>query len=596
MLMGLLALGAGLLQPATVKAQAPAGLPGVWEGALQISGIELRIVFHITQDAEGNLHATMDSPDQGATGIPVNKVSFKKSKLKLEVDAVRGKFIGKYKPDKQRIEGEWGQGGRWLRLDLERTGEAEAAPVPAAPPEPVSKSEAGKIAGMWQGTLKVSGIELRLVFHIKADDEGRLSATMDSPDQGAKDIPTSRVAFAGNTLTVEVNSVGGKYEGELDPKTGEISGSWTQMGRSLALDLHRVDKAPVLRRPQEPKKPYPYDEEEVQYENKAAGVTLAGTLTRPKGDGPFPAVLLISGSGPQNRDEFLLGHKPFLVLADYLTRRGIAVLRVDDRGVGKSTGDFAAATSEDFAGDALAGVAYLKSRSDIHSGKIGLIGHSEGGIIAPMAATQSKDVAFIVLLAGPGLPGEQILYMQQEKIFRAMGASEELIAWNHENSRKIYAILKAEADDSAAAQKLRAYSESTDKSMPEALKQEVEKISGQKVGENRELGIKQMLSPWFRFFLTYDPRPALSRVSCPVLALIGEKDLQVPADENLEAITTALKAGGNKRFEVKKLSGLNHLFQTADTGAPSEYGKIEETMSPKAMEVIAQWILQVTKR
>jgi dipeptidyl aminopeptidase/acylaminoacyl peptidase len=242
---------------------------------------------------------------------------------------------------------------------------------------------------------------------------------MDSPDQGASGIHVETVTYKNGNLILEVKSIRGVFEGTLKEDGKTIEGEWKQAGSVFPLVLYYVDKVPETRREQDPVKPYPYAEEEVTYENKEAGVKLAGTLTYPDSVGPFPAVILITGSGPQNRDEGILGHRPFLVISDYLTRQGIAVLRVDDRGVGGSTGNFSQATTEDFVEDVLAGVEYLKSRKDIDSSRIGLLGHSEGGLIAPLVAVKSPDVAFIILMAGPGVTGEKIIMSQSELISRA---------------------------------------------------------------------------------------------------------------------------------------------------------------------------------
>jgi hypothetical protein len=259
-------------------------------------------------------------------------------------------------------------------------------------------------------------MDLRIVFNIAKNPDGTLKATLDSPDQGAKDIPADSVKVEGDKLLIEIKGIRGSYSGVFKSATQEIEGSWTQ-NVQVPLKLKRVDKVPELKRPQTPKPPYPYLEEQVSYENKAAGIKLAGTLTLPRSGGPFPAVLLITGSGSQDRDETIFGHKPFMVIADDLTRRGLAVLRVDDRGVGGSTGSPTTATTEDFAGDVLTGVEYLKSRSDIDPHRIGLIGHSEGGVIAPMVAAKSRDVAFIVLLAGTGVTGDR----------QDLGGAEEIV-------------------------------------------------------------------------------------------------------------------------------------------------------------------------
>jgi len=391
-------------------------------------------------------------------------------------------------------------------------------------------------------------------------------------------------------LRLEVKSVGGIYEGKVSEDFLVIEGEWKQSGQTLPLTVKRVDKAVEILRPQEPKKPYPYIEEELVYENKEAGITLAGTLTLPPGKGPFPAVLLITGSGPQDRNETIFNHCPFLVLADYLTRQGVAVLRVDDRGVGKSTGDFSQATSEDFALDVLAGIEYLKTRKEINPKQIGLIGHSEGGLIAPMVAVKSPDVAFIVLMAGTGLTGEEILYLQSDLISKAMGVNEEEIAKSRQFNEKIFSVIKEEEDNEIAKERLRqmvmAY-------LAELSDEEKDWISDPE--EYLKAQLQNLLSPWSRFFLTYDPKPTLSKVKCPVLAINGEKDFQVPPKENLSAIEEALKAGDNKNFTIKELPDLNHLFQTAQTGLPSEYAKIEETISPNALKLIGDWILEQTR-
>jgi dienelactone hydrolase len=302
------------------------------------------------------------------------------------------------------------------------------------------------IEGIWLGSLKVSGINLRIVFNITKAGEGSYKATMDSPDQGAKDIPVEKVTFADNKVKIEMPNIQGVYDGTLSAEGTKLNGTWTQAGRVFPLDLDKTEKPVVLNRPQEPKPPFPYNSEDVSYVNKTEGDTLAGTFTFPKEGGPFAAVVMITGSGAQNRNEEVFGHKPFLVISDYLTRHGIAVLRFDDRGFGKSTGDYKSATSKDFATDVLAGVEYLKTRNEVNKKEIGLIGHSEGGLIAPMVAAKSSDVAFIVLMAGPGLPGDSILIMQAALISKAEGASQDDVAKAEVVNRKIYDIINNEPD------------------------------------------------------------------------------------------------------------------------------------------------------
>ncbi len=445
------------------------------------------------------------------------------------------------------------------------------------------------VAGTWLGTLKIGVQEMRIVFRVLKKSDNSWTAVIDSPDQGAKDIPTSSVVLEGDRLIIEAKQIGGVFAGKVKPDGQEIEGSWKQGGADFPLVLKRTDKVEEPKRPQEPKKPYPYREEEVVYENKKAGIKLAGTLTLPSAAGRYPAVILISGSGPEDRNETVSGHRPFLVLADALTRRGIAVLRVDDRGVGGSTGVESQSTSLDFAGDVLSGVAYLRSRPEIQPGQIGLIGHSEGGLIAPLAASmEPASIAFIVLLAGPGLPGEEILYLQGGLIAKASGASQEEMADNLAVQKKLFAVVKQEKDPAALEGKLRqVMTEAVAAYPPEKQKAFPPQV--------QEAQIKFLISPWFRFFLTYDPRPALGKVRCPVLALNGQKDLQVPPQENLKAIVRALETGGNKRYLTQELAGLNHLFQTASTGSPAEYVTIEETMAPAVLLIISDWILNLTQ-
>lgn len=456
-----------------------------------------------------------------------------------------------------------------------------AQDVPAAP---------GTITGIWQGDLHVSPVvSLTIVFHLEVDDQGAISATMDSPDQGATGIPVQSARFEDGRLVLELPALMASFEGSLSPD-GTLVGEWRQSGQAFPLELRKVDAVATPARPQEPEPPFPYTEEEVRYLSPEAGIHLAGTLTLPEGEGPFPAVALITGSGPQDRDETLLGHRPFLVLADHLTRHGIAVLRSDDRGVAGSEGDFASATSMDFADDAAAAVAYLGTRPEVEPAAIGLVGHSEGGLIAPIVAARSDDVAFIVLLAGPGLTGEEILYLQAELILRASGASEIVIDGNRAIQRAMFRVAKEEDDPERRVARARDVLRETLAGIPSSQLEMMGVPSG---GEEAwiEAQAGQLSSEWMRFFLVHDPVPLLREVRVPVLALNGELDLQVPPAENLEAIAKALEEGGNPDVTTVMLPGLNHLFQTATTGAPSEYARIDETFAPAALEAVAEWIL-----
>jgi len=449
-----------------------------------------------------------------------------------------------------------------------------------------SQPSSESVVGIWQGTLVVPGASLRVVFKISENPDGTLEATLDSPDQGATDIPVNQIEIRGDSLLIDVAVVSGSFRGKV-VSDSTITGTWYQSGAALPLELNRIEIAPEIERPQEPKPPYPYREEEVSFVNEKDGITLAGTLTLPDTAAPYPVVVLISGSGPQDRNETVFGHRPFLILADCLTRKGIAVLRFDDRGVGGSTGDFSSATTEDFVDDALAAVDYLKQRKDIDASKIGLIGHSEGALVAPMAAVRSKDIAFIVLLAAPAITGKDLLHIQAELIARTDGVSEETIEKSLGVQDSVLVLATRFEDAEEAREKIR-------RLLEDALAQMTEEEKSA-IGLNADLIDKQLdevLSPWFRFFLSYDPRPTLSKVTCPVLALYGQKDLQVPPLQNAVELEEALVAAGNDDVTVKILPGLNHLFQTCETGSPREYGTIEETVSPTALETISSWILE----
>jgi fermentation-respiration switch protein FrsA (DUF1100 family) len=437
-----------------------------------------------------------------------------------------------------------------------------------------------EITGQWNGVLKVPSGQLRVVFNITKIESG-YSSTMDSPDQKVKGIPVTTTSFENSVLKLEISNAGIGYKGTL--KDNVIVGDFSQGGQSFALDMSRgtIEKNEIIR-PQEPQKPYSYYTEEVTFENKKDKNVLAGTLSLPQKEGHFPAVILITGSGPQNRDEEVLGHKPFLVLADYLTKKGIAVLRFDDRGVAKSTGDFKTATTMDFANDVQAGVDYLKNRKEIDKSKIGLMGHSEGGVIAPIVAGNSKDIDFIVLLAGTGIRGDKLMLLQKEKIERQMGTAENDIQKSQEIFKGAYEIiLKSDATDDNLKTQINSY---------------FKLQFGDKMNEQQISGLtSQIASPWMVYFLKFDPSTALEKVKCPVLAINGDKDLQVPADVNIDAIKNALTKGGNKKVTAKVLPNLNHLFQECKTGSPDEYATIEQTFSPVALEEISKWILVQVK-
>ncbi|MEO6938850.1 MAG: alpha/beta hydrolase, partial [Candidatus Kapaibacterium sp.] len=445
---------------------------------------------------------------------------------------------------------------------------------------------------LFLGTLKAGIVELRLGIELLRLPAGRTIGTLVSVDQGMLDLPIDSLVLGDTSFFFRVSAVKGKYYGSTTKEHTFFKGTWEQGPQAIPLELELVDKFPATMKPQDPVKPYPYDEEDVTYFNPAGNDTLAGTLTIPRTTGQHPVVLLITGSGPQDRNETLLGHHPFWVLADYLTRQGIEVLRVDDRGTGASTGKFLDATSGDFATDVEAGITFLKTRKEINKKQIGLLGHSEGGMIAPMVAARSSDVAFVVLLAGPGVPSRQLMRLQREALMKVTGAPLDSLRSQLDLNSSIDSIVASEPNDSLARIAITPlWDNLIDAQLRTAKVSEKERADFEL---HKDEMMKPILAPWYRFWIRRDPRIDIKKLQIPVLAINGSKDVQVVAKENLHGIETALKLGGNKDYKVQELEGLNHLFQTAPTGAVTEYAGIKETMSPVAMKVIGDWVVAHT--
>jgi len=446
-----------------------------------------------------------------------------------------------------------------------------------------AKAQQNAVSGKWTGEIELPGAKLEIVFNISEDENGNLITKLDVPQQGASNVPVKRTSITNDSLLLQVPTIMSTYQG-LFITPDSISGYWVQGGQKMVLNLVKTGEVKIIKRPQTPQPPFSYDSEEVEYINPKSGFKLTGTLTIPKDAKNCSAVVLISGSGAQDRDETIYEHKPFFVIADYFAKNGIAVLRVDDRGVGGSEGKTSDATSQDFATDVLSGVEILTSKKQIDPNKIGLIGHSEGGLIAPMVANSSSKVAYIILMAGPGTPGDSILIEQTELAAKASGMPEQAINTKLFVMRGIINIIKSNSEPgqrTASFQK--AFTGGLYNQMDDDRK---ELIDQQIAGYNNN---------WFSFFVNYDPYPALTKVTCPVLAIIGEKDVQVPPQSNLAAIKKALTEGGNKNFKTMELPNLNHLFQNCETGSPMEYAQIEETISPEVLKIMKDWILEITE-
>lgn len=540
---------------------------GDWHGTLAAGAAQLRIGVTIRAKAGGGYEGSLESPDQTPQPIPLDEVKAADGALSFSIARISGSYEGKWDAAQKAWVGQWRQGAA-MPLVL-TAGKPDALPVVEG------------LDGDWATAISMpNGAMLRLVLHVRTGAGGTV-VTLDSPDQLAYGVPLRPFTRQGQTVRFTLPANGATYEGTLAADGKTIAGTWTGAGYKGPLTFtSRPVQAAGPARPQTPKPPFPYRTEEVTVDS-APGVKLAGTLTLPQGKGPFPAVVMITGSGAQDRDETILGHKPFAVIADRLTRDGIAVLRMDDRGFAKSTGNFATATDDDFAADTAADVAFLRARPDIDPGRIGLIGHSEGGLVAPKVAAKDPKIAFIVLMAGPGVPLSDVLRAQRAKLLPAMGLGPEQMKKSQALFDHALAAMKGAKDEADARARVL----------------QVAKAEGADIvrtDAQREALAAQLSSGWMRDLLDYDPRPTLAKVKCPILALNGSNDRQVPPEQNLPAIRAATR--GNPDVTLTELPGLNHLFQTAKTGAVGEYADIEETVAPAALDAMSGWIVKHVAR
>ncbi len=557
----------------------PAAGPSLWYGELDAGPRVFRFLIAVTPSESADLQpkAVLTSRDEGNASFVLDEFRMVDSTMQFRLKATRATYEGTVDQDGQLIAGTWKQGVE-LKLDFKKV----LQPPVDEPQE------------TWRGELKAGfqtlNVQLRGYAPTSAPNSegGDTRFFFDSLSQKAGGFK-AKLENKDGEVHIDVPAIGAKYVGKRNTEGTEIVGKWKQVA-SIDLTWKRqesvADPSPIARRrPQIPKPPFPYEVREVTFRNEAEGITLAGTLTLPEGIAACPLAILISGSGPQDRDETILGHQPFWVLADHLTRNGIAVLRYDERGVGKSTGDFGRATSADFANDVVAAVAYARTLSEVDPQRVGLIGHSEGGLIAPMVASDDPKIAWIVLMAAPGVNGEDILYSQGQLMVKAEGGSVEAQAKQLQLQKSAFKSLK-DSDRS------RTQSELIESIVDEILAGEADAatVEREPLKALIRLNLIEMEKPWFKYFAAHEPGPVLEKVRCPVLALNGSLDTQVDPKLNLPKIEEHLQAGGNMHYVLRELPKLNHLFQTCTTGGISEYEQIEETISPIALNAISDWI------
>ncbi len=544
---------------------------GEWLGNIVVSaGPPAWAALTIGTDDAGVWTTKLTAMTARAVNTPCDEVTIDGASVEFMLPAMSAHFSGRVSADGQRLSGK-------IVFEAADMGEGtfEFARTPRATdlPEPLAFS----------GELATPGGNLAMTLVFARTPGGNWVGVIDVPAQGLTGLPFTSVGRDGDaiTATLEIPGSGVQVTAQIVEDEQRLTGTFNQGPFAVEIDFRReVDYAvPTMNRPQHPEPPYPYTVRDVTVEHPD-GHTLAGTLTIPPGAGPFAAAVMITGSGPQDRDETIVGHKPFLVIADYLARNGIAVLRCDDRGTGKSSGSFEGATTADFATDALAAMQYLATVEGIDARRVGLIGHSEGGVVAPMVAGLTDDVDFMVLLAGTGVPGDELLLVQAELIAKAAGADEMVMAATRAQQRRLFERIRQGRDEQQLQQELRPIIEA---------QLEMAGLEGEMLHDAVEAQIAQVASPWMRYFIAYDPRPALTRVKCPVLALNGTVDLQVYHDQNLPEILKAINAGGGD-VTIRRYEGLNHLFQPSETGALSEYATIETTFDEAVLRDIVAWI------
>jgi uncharacterized protein len=531
-------------------------------------------IFRFAISVDENNSATLTSLDENQQQLKLDDVKLDEKEFSFVLKATRASYQSKFDSQSNHYQGTWSQNGRKLGLSF-----AEVKKVPAEKPKEI-----------WEGDIQAGFQKLKLRFKVFGDKAAH-QVIMDSVTQGVGGF-TGQISSEDGKVTFSIPAIRGKFSGTLSDDKSSIKGKWNQ-GVDLDLELKRITEIeksktpPPPKRPQNPKPPFPYKIEEVKIENKSANLVLSATLTIPKTPTPAPCVVLISGSGPQDRDETIFAHKPFWIIADHFTRNGIAVIRFDDRGVGKSTGDHALATTADFSTDVDSIVDYLKTRQDIEHDNIGLCGHSEGGLIAPMVATRRNDIAFLIMMAGPGVNGTMILKNQVKKINLAAGVKPD------EMAKIVFLqglILEAVNQTEDGVPDVNEILETMITKFPDLEKNRDD------LNAEITAAIKRISSPWMRFFVAYEPAPALEKLRCRVLAINGTKDTQVDLDLNFSAIRSAFQKAKKTNFELVEFADLNHLFQTCQTGGIGEYQLIEQTIAPEVLKKMTAWVQSASSR
>jgi len=538
-----------------------------WLGTLDVGVTKLRLQV-VVDDSQDEMTATMISLDQGKSRIELESIALKDGKVTFSAKKIGASYQGTMSSDGQSVEGTFSQGGKKFPLTFKH----------------MDRITDDKMLESWVGTLNAGGQSLRLQFRMLEQADGKHVTKFDSLSQDTKGLPAES-EITGQHVKFEVKILKATFEGALNEDGTKLIGTWSQ-GIPLPMTFEKVltpEDVQERKRPQTPKGPFPYDIRNVRFKSHATDVTLDGTLTLPRTSKAQTAVVLVSGSGPQDRDETLLQHKPFHVIADHLTRNGIAVLRYDDRGFGKSAGDHATATTIDFAKDAAGAVAFLRSQPEVDAARVGVIGHSEGGLIAPLVAADDPQLGCIVLLSGCGVPGDEILQKQSTLISRGEGIPEATITTNNTVRNAVIKAIQQADTNADMTGIITSALKSVRTTMPEDQRADFETTDA-------TIAVwQQLATPWMRFFISYDPRLTLQKIQSPALVLTGDLDLQVWHEQNIPEIETALQKA-DVPFRTVVFPKLNHLFQPAKTGSVSEYLEIETTVDPAVLNELTNWI------